>query len=525
MQIRDSAGFTRPMAVVTVSQEASSPVVGIVEETELLTSRELFHSAGDALSYISQNRADVVLLHTSESSPFSPSSVQEFCTQAAGIPVLIIADRLERTLARELLMAGAQDLLQVQDLNPELLAKALTYAVRRNKVVIELETATVAARLSAQVREEFLARVSHELRTPLTTVLGAVDLLADENLSAEGRRLLQLITEAGRQQLSVVNDLLDYSEAVSGSLRISEEELNLREFLQNSLDGLRRQAERLGVLFHVEAAENAPEFIRADRTRLTQILTNLISNALKFTRRGAIIVHARLGDRERNLEFAVIDTGSGMEDPEKALEPFVQLEPFMSRQHRGFGLGLSIVSHIVEQLGGRIEIRSQEQVGTCILVQLPILTPGEGSETAAAAVRSGVLRNEPLSGFRILFAEDNKVNQTVIKRALEKRGAEVLVAENGREALELLDTEQIDCVLMDVQMPELDGIEATRRIRLHHQRRISEIPVLGLTAHAFDETNRRCGEAGMNGVLTKPMSNSELVGKILELAAEAKAQD
>jgi signal transduction histidine kinase/FixJ family two-component response regulator len=385
----------------------------------------------------------------------------------------------------------------------------------------ELRRAKEVAEASARAKESFLANLSHEIRTPMNGVLGMARQLTKTDLGPDQRELLRIIQASGEHLLSVLNEVLDMTKISAARLEMEQVSFDLRESVEEALQPLAVQAEEKGLAFHMALllqGEPLPRVI-GDAYRLNQVLLNLVSNAIKFTAApGSISVGAYvLGETETHLTagFRITDTGMGIAADKLDLifEDFVQADTDTTRRFGGTGLGLGIARALVEQMGGTIAVDSQPGSGSTF--QFSVTLPrAQGVETAPRPVLAdtGALR-----GCRMLVVEDNGINREVVRRVLQGWGVVVDEAADGPTALALHTEHTYAAVLMDIQMPGMSGVEATRRLRLHPEPARAQVPVLALTANAFRADLDRYLKAGINDCLTKPFKEDEFYRKLVAL--------
>ncbi|MBM6579394.1 response regulator [Microvirga sp. BT689] len=378
---------------------------------------------------------------------------------------------------------------------------------------IELLTARQAADLAANTKSDFLAAMSHEIRTPLTGVLGMADLLGAEDLTRRQKGYVDAIRASGRHLMSIINDILDFSRIETGKLELEHIDFSLPEWLERLRSLTCPLAVDRGLELRFELSEHSPPVLRGDPNRLTQVLLNLVGNAIKFTEQGSVTLHvAHRPETENGLRFRfeVRDTGIGIAPDQQAelFTAFTQADRSTARRFGGSGLGLAISKRLVNAMGGEIGVNSLPGVGSVFWIEVPFALGDPADLMKAAHVHF-----PQASPCRILVAEDVAINRDLLKDVLTRQGHRVIFAENGAEALAWVGKETFDLILMDVQMPVMDGIEATRRIRKLDAPARS-IPILALTANVMAKEREQYLAAGMTECLMKPIDWVQLAAAI-----------
>jgi two-component system CheB/CheR fusion protein len=373
------------------------------------------------------------------------------------------------------------------------------------------------AEAATRAKSEFLANMSHEVRTPLNGVLGMLQLLATTHLDQEQSEYVHTAEQASQRLAQLLSDILDLSKVESGTLTLRDVAFGLDDVREGVLALFAPAAREKGVTLDFRIAPGLPVRLMGDEVRLRQILINLVGNAIKFTDAGGVSVLAEpaspapppSGEEAVAVRITVSDTGCGIPDSQltRIFDPFVQADGSYVRRAGGAGLGLAIVKRLADMMGGDIDVTSCPRSGTSMSVTLPFGLPGKGPRPMP---RPGRTCAEPRS-LRVLLVEDDRTNQLTIRRMLEKAGHGVETADNGRQALDRVASGGFDCVFMDVEMPVLDGVEATRIIRsepLYDQ--AARIPIVALTAHAMAGDREKFLAAGMDDYLSKPVSMQDL---------------
>jgi signal transduction histidine kinase/CheY-like chemotaxis protein len=388
----------------------------------------------------------------------------------------------------------------------------------------DLESSRDQAEQASQAKSRFLAVMSHELRTPLHGVLGAADLLRDPTLEEANRReLVETVRRGGTHLLHLINDVLDLSRIEAGRLELIDQPFELRAALAQVMETLQPQAEAKGLQCRLAVEDTVPGWLRGDEFRLRQVLLNLMGNAVKFTDRGHVSLALRYEPLMRQLHAHIEDTGIGIERAHQNLvfDAFHQADSGVTRRHAGSGLGLAITRQLVTLMKGSMVLQSEPGIGTRITLRLPLvpaeaLAQGPAVNSALAPLPGG------LAGVRVLLVDDDAVNTMIASQMLETAAIEVHTASSGVDALNQLTRGGFDLVLMDWRMPDMDGLEATRRLRAGEAGEAARhLPVVGLTANAYAEDRAACLAAGMDDVLVKPVGRKRLL-QTVQQALEAR---
>ena len=378
--------------------------------------------------------------------------------------------------------------------------------------IADLEESKRRAEQASRLKSEFLANMSHEIRTPMNGIMGMTELALALAKDKEQKEYLELARTSANSLMSILNDILDLSRIEAGRLTIEPVVFDPRALMDEVVQLLQVTARGKGLEIRSEYSSNVPSKAIADPLRVRQVLLNLMGNAVKFTKTG--YVEARLGFEEEpaRMRFEVRDSGIGIAREKQAsvFEAFSQADGSITRNYGGTGLGLAISSELLKLMGGSIRLESELGRGTTFEFFVPCSVATEAVETSSRA-SDAVTASRPME---ILLVEDNAVNQRLATRMLEKRGHSVTVAGNGLKALDVLETRTFDLILMDVQMPEMGGYEATAAIRRREAGDSARVPIIAMTAHAMAGDRERCLEAGMDGYVSKPVSIERLFSEI-----------
>ena len=391
---------------------------------------------------------------------------------------------------------------------------SLYFLAYTRKAKREIELQKNRAEQSEQFKQQFLANMSHEIRTPMNAVLGMTHLMLDTPLSEKQKNYMTAVKNSSENLLVIINDILDLSKLEAGKLELEQIPFALSDLLKQVSDTMRFKAEEKGLRIATTIADDVPPVLIGDPTRLNQILINLLGNAIKFTDKGSVrIVVTKAAGPDATLCFSVIDQGIGIppEKLDKLFQSFVQADASTSRKYGGTGLGLSISKTLVELQGGQMEVSSTVGEGSAFSFTIAFAVADESQLPEQTLENQAAVA--ALDGIRLLVAEDNEYNQIVIQDTIRHliNNARTDIADNGRKVIEMLEANDYDVILMDVQMPEMNGLEAASHIRNNLSGSKRDVPIIALTASVLNTDLDKCIQAGMNGYVPKPFKRAELL--------------
>jgi len=389
------------------------------------------------------------------------------------------------------------------------------YIKKKNQYEHALLESKQKAEELAKAKESFLANMSHEIKTPLNAIYGFTEQILSGELNPEQKIQLNVVKSSAAYLTKLVNDILTYAKLQSGKSQLEITSFNLKKEFSEIVELFKNQANSKGILLLPKIDEFFPEIIKSDKNKLKQVIFNIFGNAIKFTNKGEVKISLKIIEsKETNLlRIVVSDTGIGIDENKlpKLFKEFEQGDAQINKKYGGSGLGLVITKQIIEQLSGKINITSKENVGTKVTITIPVEISTELQVKSENDINL-VLDYEKLIGTKILIVDDEEFNRLLFKSILKKYQVEVFEAENGETAINLIKNHLFNLIIMDIRMPEKNGIETTKEIRIFNQK----LPILASTAEISEENIVKCVSAGMNGLVFKPFTEKELLEKIIE---------
>ncbi|UBM61871.1 response regulator [Candidatus Sulfidibacterium hydrothermale] len=435
------------------------------------------------------------------------------------IPIIFLTALNDPKNIQKAFQFGAVDYISKPFSKEELTARVNLH-ISLKHTTEELIKAKRAAESAAEAKAIFLANMSHELRTPMNGIIGMVDILKRTPLTDAQREYLSIIESSGENLLTIINDILDLSKIEAGHMELENIPFSLKEELTRVMNILQVIADKKKLPLVLKIADGVPPYVSGDPVRLKQIIINLVNNAIKFTDKGSVTVSVEkkgVEDGKVQLLFKVMDTGIGIspEGQKKLFQSFSQVDKSTTRKYGGTGLGLMISKNLTHMMGGEIGVESVEGVGSTFwfYVYLDVSDEESYKKQNETEQQSDLTKKRIQLKLHILLAEDNKINQKVATLNLNNLGHDVDVANNGKEAVEMFKNGNYDIIFMDVHMPEMDGVEACKKIREIEKKenRIKKIPIIAMTANTSEDERKKYLEAGMDGYVAKPFKQKELI--------------
>ena len=467
---------------------------------------------GEALITLEERVFDIVILDYSLPDVTGLSGLKLLRDKYPNTPVILLTGMEDEQLALSALRNGAEDYV-LKGIDGENLVRSIYYAIERNQAKVLLAQARKEAQAASEAKTSFLANMSHEIRTPLTAILGFSELAFGEKDSKKRNAALFTVSNNANHLLGVINNILDFSKIESGAMNVSDKEFSIFEKFEETLSSFTPRAEMKGLTLGIDYIFPLPETISSDPLYFTQILTNLLGNAIKFTKVGGVKIQVSCDFSTECLAIEVIDTGVGIpsEKLERIFEPFRQADDSTTRQYGGTGLGLVISRKLARALGGDISVESQYKKGSSFKLELRTGSISE-KQILESVPKPNIKVETPIQGptkgleGHVLIADDMPDNRELISFYLEKVGLEVSMAGNGKEALDLAVENDFDLLILDMQMPFVDGYNCAKILRSKGK----TLPIVALTASAMSGALGKCIEAGCNEYLRKPFNKGDL---------------
>ena len=480
----------------------------------------------ETLALLSKTIFDVIILDLSLPDSNGLETFTKVYKHSPEIPIVVLTGLEDESMGINAMKLGAQDFKVKDKVKGEELKRSINYSIERSNLKKELFENT--KKLESQkkleeimeAKEQFLANMSHEIRTPMNAIVGFTDLISKTKLSPDQQKYIDAIKISGENLLVIINDILDYSKIQSRKLNFEQIDLSLSAAITTVYDLMLPKSIEKDILLSTNIDKNIPDNLMGDPVRLNQILLNLVGNAIKFTEKGEVKIGVDLIQYQDNtveLEFAITDTGIGIAQNKLALifEGFTQASDETTRKYGGSGLGLSIVKQLVELQGGSVSAQSHIGEGSIFKFKLKF----KKNLNPKAEVKNSIQDEQraAVEGLNVLLVEDNLLNQILAEKVLSDWKWNVSIAEDGKAALEKVGKNKFDVILMDIQLPEMDGYQVTRHIRQDFAFPKCDTPILAMTAHALAGEAKKCQNAGMNDYISKPFNAQVLYSKIISI--------
>ncbi len=443
---------------------------------------------------------------------FSESLACQLLNNVSPVGAPVVKKHPHRLNGKEMTFETILFPVNLEHKNKNLIGSISIDVTQRDAFEQELLTARDRAEIANRTKGLFLANMSHEFRTPLNGVIGMATLLLESDLGEKEKQYAEIIVSSSRHLLGIMNDILDFSKIDAGKMQLVKDTFDLYQLTEKIIQTMkyRTEATDLNIQSHIDPA--VPAIIHGDKGKLKQILYNIVGNALKFTHQGSVSLNVTLNSQQENIAsvlFSVQDTGVGIPKDKAGLlfEEFTQIDNSNSRKYGGTGLGLAICKKLVEMMGGVISFKSTPDIGSEFYFTIPFAVIAQKKKAAIKPLQEVAI---PHKKYKILIAEDYEINQKVAAEILQRKGLLVELADNGMQAIEWLKKDKFDLVLMDIQMPEMDGLEATATIRKSPEIANSSLPIIAMTANAMAEDRQAFTNAGMDDFLGKPFNAKEL---------------
>ena len=498
------------------NKDTRTPLVTVLEEAEYKVT--LGCCAEEAMKLLRSLMPDLILLDVMMSgmNGFSFCRKLKKDPRYQDIPVIFLTSLAQQTDIVKGFDAGAQDFIIKPFNQQELLARVRTH-IHLHDTLLENKRLSRLALDASRSKSEFLASMSHEIRTPLNSIIGMAEVLAETALSEEQHDFVRIFRSAGENLLEIINDILDLSKIEAGQTELETIDFDLPALLESITSIVSLRADEQETSLHTHIDSDVPFYLKGDPTRLRQILLNLVGNAVKFTSQGEVEIKVSLKEPEQNLFFSIKDNGIGIPADKQQLifDSFTQADSLTTRKYGGTGLGLTICQKLLTIMQGHIWLTSQPGKGSTFFFTIPF---SQATSPRPEIDTNTTLRPascELLHAARILLVDDNRDNCNLIRLYLRNTPFSLKTAENGQEAVKLFCAKPYDLILMDIEMPIMDGYEATQKIRQWEQgQKRTPVPIIALTAHAFIRFKKKCLDAGCSDFLTKPVKKSKLIETI-----------